>query len=68
MVIPSWYQRAGYVRAMGDLIIAELTKFHEQDSVEIFFSAHGVPKSYVEEGKPWGQTACSLPLLPVPRT
>ena len=33
---------------------AELAKFQDQESVEIFFSAHGVPKSYVEEaGDPY---------------
>lgn len=39
----------GYVDAMADLIVQELVKFPEPTSVEIFFSAHGVPKSYVEE-------------------
>jgi len=48
-VIPSWYQRAGYVTAMADLITTELDKFEEPQSAELFFSAHGVPKSYVEE-------------------
>jgi hypothetical protein len=52
VVIPSWYQRPGYVRAMADLISAELTSgaFPDQAAVEIFFSAHGVPVSYIEEG------------------
>ena len=36
---------------MADLICAELTKFADQQGVEIFFSAHGVPKSYVDEGE-----------------
>eukprot|EP00954_Amorphochlora_amoebiformis_P016895 1315647-Amorphochlora_amoeboformis.AAC.1 len=48
-VIPSWYQRPGYVAAMCDLIEAELSKFEDPKKAEIFFSAHGVPKSYVEE-------------------
>jgi len=53
-VIPSWYQRRGYVMAMVDLIEQELIKFDKQEEVEIFFSAHGVPKSYVEEaGDPY---------------
>lgn len=59
MVIPSWYQRPGYVRAMADLIVAELTSGafpqDQLDEVEIFFSAHGVPVSYIEEGEwQWG--------------
>eukprot|EP01026_Neomeris_dumetosa_P063370 TRINITY_DN60153_c0_g2_i1.p1 TRINITY_DN60153_c0_g2~~TRINITY_DN60153_c0_g2_i1.p1 ORF type:complete len:496 (-),score=59.01 TRINITY_DN60153_c0_g2_i1:561-1991(-) len=53
-VIPSWYQRPGYIRAMADLIQDELIKFNDKESVQIFFSAHGVPKSYVEEaGDPY---------------
>eukprot|EP00240_Pyramimonas_obovata_P001523 CAMPEP_0118934276 /NCGR_PEP_ID=MMETSP1169-20130426/13731_1 /TAXON_ID=36882 /ORGANISM="Pyramimonas obovata, Strain CCMP722" /LENGTH=494 /DNA_ID=CAMNT_0006877159 /DNA_START=282 /DNA_END=1766 /DNA_ORIENTATION=+ len=53
-VIPSWYQRPGYVRAMADLIVEERNKvFEEPDKATIFFSAHGVPKSYVEEGDPY---------------
>ncbi|GFR50422.1 hypothetical protein Agub_g12641 [Astrephomene gubernaculifera] len=53
-VIPSWYQRRGYVCAMADLIVQELVKFDDVAGVEVFFSAHGVPKSYVEEaGDPY---------------
>ena len=53
VVIPSWYQRPGYVRSMADLIQVELTRFSDPNSVEIFFSAHGVPKSYVDDGDPY---------------
>lgn len=53
-VIASWYWREGYLTAMADLIEAELRKFEKPDDVEIFFSAHGVPTSYVEEfGDPY---------------
>lgn len=53
-VIPSWYQRRGYVTAMVDLIVNELNQFNNTPSVEVFFSAHGVPKSYVEDaGDPY---------------
>ena len=39
---------------MADLIEAELKKFPVKAGVEVFFSAHGVPKSYVEEaGDPY---------------
>jgi ferrochelatase len=55
-VIPSWYDRPGYIRAMADLIAAELDQFPNSDQVYIFFSAHGVPLSYVEEaGDPYRQ-------------
>jgi len=53
-VIPSWYQRLGYLEAMADLIRQELDKSEHPDQVHIFFSAHGVPLSYVEEaGDPY---------------
>jgi protoporphyrin/coproporphyrin ferrochelatase len=53
-VIPSWYDRPGYLRAMADLIAHELDQFSNPDRVQVFFSAHGVPVSYVEEaGDPY---------------
>ena len=53
-VIPSWYDRPGYLRAMADLIAHELDQFPNPDRVQVFFSAHGVPVSYVKEaGDPY---------------
>ncbi len=53
-VIPSWYQRPGYLQAMAQLIAQELDQLPDRDRVHIFFSAHGVPLSYVEEaGDPY---------------
>ncbi|MFW6358041.1 MAG: ferrochelatase [Chroococcales cyanobacterium] len=55
-VIPSWYQQPGYLQAMADLIAQELDQFDNPNDVHIFFSAHGVPVSYVEEaGDPYQQ-------------
>ncbi|MBZ8180876.1 ferrochelatase [Oscillatoria salina] len=55
-VIPSWYQHPDYLEAMAQLIRQELEQFSHPDDVHIFFSAHGVPKSYVEEaGDPYQQ-------------
>jgi len=55
-VIPSWYQQPGYLQAMALLIAQELDQFPNPDSVHIFFSAHGVPVSYVTEaGDPYQQ-------------
>ncbi len=55
-VIPSWYKQPNYLRAMADLIAGELQKFSDPDKAHIFFSAHGVPRSYVEEaGDPYQQ-------------
>ena len=53
-VIPSWYDHPQYVEAMVDLIRKELDQFEEPDKAHIFFSAHGVPQSYVDEaGDPY---------------
>ncbi|MDZ8050897.1 MAG: ferrochelatase [Aulosira sp. ZfuVER01] len=55
-VIPSWYKQSSYLQAMAELIAQELDQFPNPDEVHIFFSAHGVPKSYVEEaGDPYQQ-------------
>ncbi|NJR68104.1 MAG: ferrochelatase [Synechococcales cyanobacterium CRU_2_2] len=53
-VIPSWYQRPGYLSAIANLIRQQLNALSDPDSARIFFSAHGVPVSYVEEaGDPY---------------
>lgn len=53
-VITSWYDRPGYLQAMADLIAQQLDQFPNPDGVHLFFSAHGVPVSYVEEaGDPY---------------
>ncbi|ESR64044.1 Ferrochelatase-1 [Citrus sinensis] len=53
-IIRSWYQREGYINSMADLIQKELGKFQKPEEVMIFFSAHGVPVSYVEKaGDPY---------------
>jgi ferrochelatase len=55
-VIPSWYKSPGYLQAMAQLIAGQLDQFANSDQVHIFFSAHGVPLSYVEEaGDPYQQ-------------
>jgi protoporphyrin/coproporphyrin ferrochelatase len=53
-IIASWYNRPGYLKAMADLIAHELDQFPNPHQVHVFFSAHGVPVSYVEEaGDPY---------------
>ena len=64
-VVPSWYERPGYINAMANLIQNELDSFTEaeikeakdekpdQAPLHILFSAHGVPKSYIEAGDPY---------------
>ena len=53
-LIPSWYDNHGYLQSMADLIRQELDKFPNPEKAHVFFSAHGVPVSYVEEaGDPY---------------
>ena len=53
-VVPSWYRRPGYLKTMAELIAQELDRHPNPDQVHVFFSAHGVPVSYVEEaGDPY---------------
>lgn len=53
-VIPSWFDELGYVQAMAKLIGQEIDQCQDPENAVIFFSAHGVPVSYVEEaGDPY---------------
>ncbi|KAI6682247.1 hypothetical protein NL676_036128 [Syzygium grande] len=53
-IIQSWYQREGYIKSMADLIQKELESFSNPEEAVIFFSAHGVPVSYiVDAGDPY---------------
>lgn len=56
-VIPSWYNRPGYINAMAGLVQGSLASSftpEEAPGAVIFFSAHGVPESYVREaGDPY---------------
>lgn len=64
-VVSSWWERPGYVKAMSSLINRELESFTEEEITEaksvvpdkaplhVLFSAHGVPKSYIEAGDPY---------------
>ena len=55
-VIPYWYKQPSYLQVMAELIAQELDQCPNPDEAHIFFSAHGVPKSYVEEaGDPYEQ-------------
>lgn len=53
-VIPSWYDCPGYLQAMANLLQQTLDQVSHPETAHIFFSAHGVPVSYVEEaGDPY---------------
>ena len=52
--IRSWYDHPGYIDAMAGLISKQIEACDDPAQAHIFFSAHGVPKSYVEEaGDPY---------------
>ena len=52
--IRSWYDHPGYIEAMAGLIGGQVRVASDPARAHIFFSAHGVPKSYVEEaGDPY---------------
>lgn len=53
-VVPSWYNNSGYLQAMANLIEKTLDQVKDPSTAHIFFSAHGVPVSYIEEaGDPY---------------
>eukprot|EP00903_Cladosiphon_okamuranus_P016915 g15593.t1 len=55
-VVPSYHDRPGYVNAMANLIareVAEYTPEQRMEGVQVLFSAHGVPKSYIDAGDPY---------------
>lgn len=53
-VIPSWYDNSGYLQAMANLIATKLDQVKNPSEAYVFFSAHGVPVSYIEEaGDPY---------------
>ena len=52
--IRSWHDHPGYLKAMAQLIEREIDACVDPNTAHVFFSAHGVPKSYVEEaGDPY---------------
>ncbi len=53
-VVPSWYDNAAYLQSMANLIANKLDQVKNPSEAYIFFSAHGVPVSYIEEaGDPY---------------
>jgi ferrochelatase len=52
--IRSWYDHPGYIGAMVGLIAQSIKEADDPSAAHVFFSAHGVPKSYVDEaGDPY---------------
>jgi protoporphyrin/coproporphyrin ferrochelatase len=64
-VVPSWYDRPGYINCMVELIQTELASFNadeideakraapDQKPRHVLFSAHGVPVTYIAAGDPY---------------
>ena len=56
VVIPAWYTRPGYVAALARLIREKCDTYADRSQPTIFFSAHGLPKKYIETlGDPYKQ-------------
>ncbi len=52
--IRSWFNQSGYIKAMVELISEQILLCEKPSNAHVFFTAHGVPKSYVEEaGDPY---------------
>ena len=64
-VVPSWFERPGYVACVAKLINRELDAFTPEQLKEdngkkhVLFSAHGVPKSYIDAGDPYQEQIIS---------
>ena len=55
-VVPAWYYRKGYLTAMGGLILKEIAKYNIdeiKEGIDVLYSAHGVPQSYIQAGDPY---------------
>jgi protoporphyrin/coproporphyrin ferrochelatase len=53
-VVPSWYNNPGYIEAMANLVQKTMAQVAHPSQAHVFFSAHGVPISYVAEaGDPY---------------
>ena len=59
--ISTWAEHPTYIESMASFISKELAKFNEADKVQLLFSAHSIPESYVREGDPYlDQTKASV--------
>lgn len=51
--IRSWHDHPTYIDAFANLIRRELEEFRDPENVQILFSAHSIPESYVKSGDPY---------------
>jgi len=64
--VRSWFSQSGYLKSMVELISEQISLCELPAKAHIFFTAHGVPKSYVEEaGDPYNQQieVCALLII-----
>ncbi len=64
--IRSWHDHPVYIRSMAELIADQISLCDIPEEAHVFFSAHGVPKSYVEEaGDPYQKEIeeCSMLIM-----
>ena len=64
--IRSWFSQSGYLKSMIELISEQISLCESPQDAHVFFTAHGVPKSYVEEaGDPYKEQIedCSLLII-----
>lgn len=51
--IESWYDHPGYLDALAERIKEGLQKFDDPENVQIVFSAHSLPKAFIDAGDPY---------------
>ncbi len=64
--IRNWFSQAGYIKSMVELISEQILLCESPSNAHLCFTAHGVPKSYVEEaGDPYKKQIeeCSLLII-----
>jgi ferrochelatase len=51
--VRSWQDHPSYIESFARFIERELVKFSNPSGVQLLFSAHSIPESYVKEGDPY---------------
>ena len=51
--IDSFYNNTGYIAALEERIREGLAQFHPLADVDLLFSAHSLPQSFIDEGDPY---------------
>ena len=51
--IPHFYNHPLYIQALAEKIEAGLAGFADRNTVQLLFSAHSLPQSFIEEGDPY---------------